>query len=614
MADEIRLRLIGTTDVHANILGYDYYRDAPDPTVGLARAATLIAAARAETENSLLVDNGDFLQGTPLGDYAAKLLTEQPDALHPMISAMNQIAYDAGALGNHEFNYGLDTLDAALKGARFPILSCNVFRPDGAPRFPPWIIIERVCKDETGATRTLKIGVVGFTPPQILQWDQSALAGRVSVGGIAETARRVLPQMRRAGAEIIVALCHSGISRTPPSPREENAAVALAEVGGIDALFAGHQHLLLPGEDFVGAPDVDALRGALAGVPACMAGFWGGHIGLIDLKLVLSDGKWQVASSEVSTRAIFRRDRDGLTSLVAEDVAVAKLTADAHKATLAYVRAPVGDLQAPIHSYFALISDDPSVEIVNTAQRWYVERLVPHVQVLQGLPILSASAPFKCGGRGGPDYFTCVEAGGIAIKHVADLYVYPNGMRVVKVTGAQVREWLERSASLFLRIDPQITAPQPLLDRNAVSYDFDVIDGVSYEIDPTQPARYDDQGRIVDPQARRIVNLRFAVAPLDEQAEFLVVTNSYRANGGGSFPGCDGSSIIYEAPDGNRDALMRYIAETGHVDPRRAPNWHLVAWPAGLTVTFPTSPAAASEPWPAGLKLTPLSKDESGFL
>jgi 2',3'-cyclic-nucleotide 2'-phosphodiesterase/3'-nucleotidase len=420
--------------------------------------------------------------------------------------------------------------------------------------------------------------------------------------------------LRRAGADIVVALCHSGISHAPPVPGEENAATALAKVGGIDAIFCGHQHLLLPGEDFRGAPGVEADRGALAGVAACMPGFWGGHIGVIDLVLRQSDERWRVESFEVCTRAIYHRDGEAIKPLVEEDVDLVDLTQGAHEATLAYVRKPAGELQAPVHSYFALISDDASVEIVNAAQRWYVERLVPHVAALQGLPILSASAPFKCGGRGGPDYYTSVEAGPIAMKNVADLYVYPNGLRVVKVTGAEAREWLERSASIFRRIDAKIGRPQPLLDKNAVSYDFDVFDGVTYEIDATAPARYDDGGHVVAPDAHRIVNLKFRGAPIDEKAKFLVVTNSYRASGGGSFPACDGSTIVFEAPDSNRDALVHYVAETGHVDPRREANWKFVPWPANLIVTYPTAPAAANVFPPPGLRLTPWGDGDGGFL
>ncbi len=610
----LRLRLIGTSDLHANIYPYDYYRDRPDETVGLSKTATLIAAAQAEAANALLLDNGDFIQGTPLGDYFAQTMRDQPGALHPMISVMNALGYDAGALGNHEFNYGLDVLEATLAGAKFPVLSCNIFKPDGGFYFEPFTVLEREMLDEAGARRKIRVGVIGFTTPQIVQWDQSHLVGRATTIGIVEAATLYLPRLRALGVDLVVALCHSGMSKRPPAPGDENAALALAGVGGIDAIVIGHQHLLLPGLDFVGFPGVDADRGALNGVPAFMPGFWGSHLGLVDLRLVEAQAGWRIDSATVALRPIYERDGDAIKAKVEADPTVLSAARAAHEATLTYVRAPVGDIASPMNSYFALVADDPSVQIVNAAQSWYVKRLAATVPALAGLPILSASAPFKCGGRGGPDYYTDVPAGPVAIKHVADLYVYPNGLRVVRVNGEILREWLERSASLYRRIDPQSRDPQPLVDNAFASYNFDVIDGVTYAIDVTQPARYDNDGEVVASAAHRIVDLRFDGKPIEPAQEFLVVTNSYRASGGGNFPGCDGNTIVFEAPDSNRDALVRYIVETGHVDPRSDDNWRFAPWPDEAIVTFETSPAAANVPPPARLSITSLGPAPGGFV
>jgi 2',3'-cyclic-nucleotide 2'-phosphodiesterase/3'-nucleotidase len=277
------------------------------------------------------------------------------------------------------------------------------------------------------------------------------------------------------------------------------------------------------------------------------------------------------------------------------------------------VRSPVGAIAAPINSYFALIADDPSVRIVNAAQTWYVARLAQTVPALAGLPILSAAAPFKCGGRGGPDYYTDVAAGSIAIKDVADLYVYPNSLRVVKISGASLREWLERSASLFLRIDPNSRQRQPLLDEAAPAYDFDVVSGVIYAIDVTQPARYDNDGLLVTAESHRILDLRFQGQPVDPVRSFLVVTNSYRATGGGHFPGCDGSTIVFEAPDANRDALLHYIVETRQIEPNSQCNWRFIPWPSDAIVTFLTSAAAAAAAPPSGVSITPLGSGPGGF-
>ena len=282
----------------------------------------------------------------------------------------------------------------------------------------------------------------------------------------------------------------------------------LARLDGVDAVFLGHQHLLFPGEDFVGVPGADAERGTLHGKPAVMAGFWGSHLGVIDLGLELDAGRWRVAQAQVEARPIARRDASGVAiALVESDASVLDAAEAAHAATLRYVRTPVGRLATPLHTYLALIGDDPTVELVNEAQRAYAAPLAAARADLAALPVLSASSPFKCGGRGGPDFYTDIAQGPIAIKDVADIYPYPNSVRVVKVDGLTLREWLERSASIFRRIDPHARDEQPLLGPAFASYNFDVIDGVEYAIDVTEPARYDELGALVAPQARRIRDL-----------------------------------------------------------------------------------------------------------
>jgi 2',3'-cyclic-nucleotide 2'-phosphodiesterase/3'-nucleotidase len=612
-APRLSLRLMGTSDLHANIFAYDYYRDRPDDRVGLAKTASLIATARAEVENAILLDNGDIIQGTPLGDYVALSRGLGKGDVHPMIAAMNTLGYSACALGNHEFNYGLDFLDAALAGANFPAVSCNIFKPDGSFYVKPWVVLESRFRDDAGAAQNLRIGIIGFTPPQIMQWDQAHLAGRLTTMGIAEAARLYVPQLRAERIDLVVALCHSGISRKPPQPAEENAALALAQVPGIDAIFLGHQHLLLPGADFKDIDGVDIARGALYGAPAFMPGFWGSHLGIIDLELERREGNWRIVSSKTEARPIYARNDREVTPLVAAEPNVLAAAQKAHDDTLAYVRSPVGDIASPIQSFFALVADDPSVQIVNSAQSWYVKRLVASMPALKDFPVLSAAAPFKSGGRGGPDYYTDVKAGAIAIKDVADIYLYPNTLRVVKIDGATLREWLERSAGIFRRIDASATSEQMLVDAAFASYNFDVIDGVTYVIDVTQPSRYDVDGQLIAPDAHRIRDLRFNDQPVDDRQIFLVATNNYRASGGGSFPGCDGSTIVLEAPDANREALVRYIVEMKHVEPKADGNWRFAPWPTSVVATFETSPAAASAAAPFGVKVTPLGPAPGGF-
>ena len=356
----LRLRLLGLTDLHANLYPYDYYRDCPDNSVGLARAASLVAEARREAPNCLLFDDGDILQGTPLGDLAAEAIVADRKAVHPVIAAMNTLDYAVATLGNHDFNYGLEALRRAYAQARFPIVCCNVRKRDGSPWFPPSIVIERVFVDESGTARRLKLGVIGVAPPQIAQWDEAHIRGRLTTVDIVEAVGAELSELG-GRVDLIVVLCHSGISRLASTRGEENAGQDLAKLGGVDALFLGHQHLLLPGEDFAGLPGVDAERGSIEGKPAVMAGFWGGHLGIIDLCLEMDTG-WRVVEAQVAVRPIALRDARGRAiALVESDPSVLEAAKTGHEATLSHIRTPIGKLATRLHTYFALIGDSPTV-------------------------------------------------------------------------------------------------------------------------------------------------------------------------------------------------------------------------------------------------------------
>jgi 2',3'-cyclic-nucleotide 2'-phosphodiesterase (5'-nucleotidase family) len=246
----LRLRLLGLTDLHANLYPYDYYRDCPDDSVGLARVASLVAEARGEAPNCLLFDNGDILQGTLLGDLAAEAMMADPTAIHPIIAAMNTLDYAVATLGNHDFNYGLGTLKRAYGQARFPVICCNMRKSDGSPWFPASVVIERAFVDESATARRLKVGVIGVAPSQIAQWDETHLRGRLTTVDIVEAVRAELGELR-ARVDLLVVLGHSGISRLASTRGEENAGQDLAKLDGVDALFLGHQHRLLPGEDLL---------------------------------------------------------------------------------------------------------------------------------------------------------------------------------------------------------------------------------------------------------------------------------------------------------------------------------------------------------------------------
>ncbi len=617
-SNQAHLRLMETTDIHVHVFPYDYYADKPVDTVGLARTASLVRDVRAEAANALLFDNGDFLQGNPMGDYIAYERGMGEGQTHPAIDAFNALGVDASTLGNHEFNYGLAFLEAALAGAACPVVSANVVTARGETPdqdetlVPPYVILDHQVTDGAGEPQPIRIGVIGFVPPQIMQWDRGHLEGKVETRDIVEAAQAWVPVMKAEGAEIVVALCHSGIGSAEHVPGMENAAVPLAAVEGIDVIFTGHSHLVFPGADFEGFEAVDAAAGTIHGKPAVMAGFWGSHMGLVDLMLERTEAGWTIAEAEVEARPIYLRGEDRTVSPTVESVpAVLEAVEDEHAATLGYIRRPVGRTDAPLYSYFALVADDPSVQIVSKAQEWYIAQMMQGTE-WEGLPILSAAAPFKAGGRGGPDYYTDVAAGDIAIKDVADLYLYPNTVRAVKIDGATVKDWLERSAGMFNRIAPG-AKDAALLNPSFPSYNFDVIDGVTYRIDLSQPSKYGPKGELENPEASRIVDLAFGGAPIDPAQDFIVATNNYRAGGGGSFPGAVQENVVFEAPDTNRDVIVRYIVDQGTVSPEADGNWSFLPM-KDTTVVFDTGPAGQQFAGKVdGVKISAVGASEGGF-
>ncbi|GAA5532975.1 2',3'-cyclic-nucleotide 2'-phosphodiesterase [Deinococcus aluminii] len=611
-AQTVDLRILETTDLHTSALGYDYYQDKPTGEFGLEYTASLIKQARDEKRNTLLYDNGDLIQGNPLGDFVARVQPLKPGQLHPMHAAMRVLKYDAGNLGNHEFNYGLPFLQQVIAAAPMPIVSANAYKDDGTGKpgdnaFTPYLIQRRVVYDTTGRPYVLNVGVIGFLPPQIVNWDKANLDGKIVTTDIVEAARKFVPQMKAQGADIIVAVAHTGIS-ADYQPGQENAATELTKVPGIDVVLSGHSHQEFPGPVYKSIPGADITKGTINGKPVVMAGFWGNDLGIVDLKLDYDrkNQKWTVVDGTASIRPIW--DKTAKKSLVTPDPRIANAVKQAHEGTLAYVRAKVADLAAPITSYWALVQDDPSVQLVSNAQTAYVKAALANTQY-KDLPVLSAAAPFKAGGRGGASYYTDIPAGTLAIKNVADLYVYPNTVQAVLVTGAQLQEWLERSAGQFKQIDPSKTEPQALVDDSFPTYNFDVIDGVTYEIDVTQPSRYNSKGEVANPEAHRIKNLMYQGKPIDPNAQFVVATNNYRASGGGNFPGLNGKNIILQAPDETRQALIKYFMDQKTVNPTADGNWKLTPIP-GATLLYVSSPNAQKN-LPAGATL--LRTRDDGF-
>lgn len=583
----VDLRILATTDLHTNLVNYDYYQDKPVETLGLAKTAVLIEKAKKENPNVLLVDNGDTIQGTPLGTYKAIVDPVEKGEQHPMYAALQALGFEAGTLGNHEFNYGLDYLNRVIETAGLPIVNANVLDPaTGKFIYQPYKIIEKTFTDTQGRLTTVKIGVTGIVPPQILNWDKANLEGKVVVRDSVEAIRDIIPEMRKAGADITLVLSHSGIGDDKYEKGEENEGYQIASLPGVDAVVTGHSHAEFPSGNGSGFyekyPGVDGVNGKINGTPVTMAGKYGDHLGVIDLKLNYTDGKWKVTDSKGSIRKVDTKSN-------VADQRVIDIAKESHQGTINYVRQQVGTTTAPITSYFSLVKDDPSVQIVNNAQLWYAKQELAGTPEAN-LPILSAAAPFKAGTRGDATAYTDIPAGPIAIKNVADLYLYDNVTAILKVNGAQLKEWLEMSAGQFNTIDPNNNQPQNLINTDYRTYNFDVIDGVTYEFDITQPNKYDREGKLANPNASRVRNLKYQGKEIDPNQEFIVVTNNYRSNG--NFPGVREASLNRLLNLENRQAIINYILAVKNINPSADQNWHFADTIKGLDLRFLTADKA----------------------
>lgn len=620
-AATVDLRIIETTDLHGNMMNYDYFKDQYIDTFGLAKTANLIHQAREEVKNSVLVDNGDLIQGSPMADYALNKGLNKGD-IHPVYKALNTLDYVVGNIGNHEFNFGLDFLQKSLAGANFPYVNANVYdAKSNKPFFKQYIILDKKVVDRDGKQHSIKIGYIGFVPPQIMQWDKLNLEGKVIVKDITETAKKLVPEMKEQGADIIVAIPHSGVSAEPYKALAENSVYYLTQVEGINAIMFGHSHGVFPSEDFKSLPNTDINTGNINNIPAVMPGQWGSHLGVVDLVIEGDKSNWKVVSGKSQARPIF--DSKNKKALVDADKNITKVLKDDHEGTREFVGKPIGKVSTDINSYLALIEDTSALQIISDAQIDYVKQFVQGDPDLDGLPILSAIAPFKAGGRkNDPTAYVDVKKGDLTFRNAADIYLYPNILSAVKITGKEVKEWLECSAGVYNQIDINSSKPQYLINWDKFrTYNFDTIDGVSYEIDITKPARYDGSCQLINPESERIINLTYQQKTIDPNQAFLIATNNYRAYTG-AFPGTGGKNVKFNSPDDLRVILSAYITnytkKQGQVDVTVDNNWRIapITSQTKLDIRFESSPTDEAKTYIETYSLYPtkfVEKDNLGF-
>ena len=538
-----RLRILATTDLHMQLRGFDYFTDRPTTDDGMTRIATLMRETRAASEANgdvvIALDNGDSLQGTPLEEQALHAI----GGPHIFYRALDLMRYDAAGLGNHDFNFDLNHLEASLRNAPVPILCTNARRVDGG-HLPVrrWTILDRVLFGHP-----LRIGIFSVLPPQTLIWDADHLAGHMAIDDITASARLAIKTLRQDGCDIVVALAHTGLGERKELAGQENALWPLSQLEGLDAIIAGHTHLHLP--DPAAPEGSDMARGVLNDTPVVMPGVGGAHLGIIDLDLVQEGKTWQVVGHQSQLRE----------APALEDAALSEMTAPIHHATRTHLAQPVGHTPVPLHSYFGLLAPSPALALVAAAKAHALREIA---DLPSDIPLISSVAPAKMGGRGGPANYVDIPAGDLSLRHVFDLSFFPNRLAAVIVTGAQLADWIEMSAGIYHQITPGRHG-QPLMDPSRPAHGSDLFYGVQYALDLSQPARFEMSGALINPAHRRLKWLTHKGAAVQPDDRFIVALSSYRANGGGNVRALRQAQRLEIPHLLVRDALKNYLT-AGH--------------------------------------------------
>ncbi|MFF9169072.1 MULTISPECIES: bifunctional metallophosphatase/5'-nucleotidase [unclassified Streptomyces] len=538
------LTVMGTTDLHGHVFNWDYFKDAEyadkaGNAMGLARISTLVNQVRAEKgrENTLLLDAGDTIQGTPLTYYYAKVdpITAAGGPVHPMAAAMNAIGYDAAALGNHEFNYGIETLRRFEEQLDFPLLGANaVDAKTLRPAFPPFVMKTFRVK----GARPVKVAVLGLTNPGIAIWDKAYVQGKLAFPGLEEQAAKWVPKLRSMGADVVIVSAHSGTSGTSSYgdqvPYVENAAANVAQkVPGIDAILVGHAHLEIPELRVV---NEQTGKTVVLSEPLCFAE----RLTLFDIELVFRRGCWEVESVAASLR-------DSKT--VADDPRITQLLEQQHAKVVAYVNQVVGKATATLTTVDARYTDAPIIDLITKVQEDVVKAALAGTQYAS-LPVIAQASPFSRTSQ--------IPAGDVTIRDLSSLYVYDNTLVAKLMTGAQVRAYLEYSAEYFVQTAPgAVVDVEKLTNANGrPDYNYDYVSGLRYDIDIAQPA------------GSRIKNLTFGGAPLDDAQQFVLAVNNYRANGGGAFPFVASAKELWSESTEIRTRIAEWVTAKGVLDPK----------------------------------------------
>lgn len=546
---------MATTDVHGNVLDWDYFRDRPGSAlygtgIGLARASTIINAIRDRegAESVIVVDNGDTIQGTPLSYYYARV--ERVTATgrdHPLAVAYNTIGYDAQVVGNHDFNYGLDLLGAYEQDLDFPLLGANVLdATTGQPTLPPYTLVTRRVPGHEPVT----VGVLGLTTPGSMVWDKRSLEGKVTIEDMVTSAATWVPRMKAAGADVVVVLSHAGIGSTSyaiDGLGAENAADRIAQVPDIDAIVMGHTH---------GSVVADHVTNTTTGAEVLLTQPlpWAQQVSEITFRLEQVHGRWVVGGSRAEVHE---------SGGVEPDRAVVDAVQPYHDAAVAYINEVIATSTRELPAATSRFQDTAIMDYVQMVQtRTVTEALAggPYVD----LPVLSIVAPFS--------RTAVFPEGDVTVRDMAGLYLYDNTLEAVLMTGSQVKHYLEFSARYYGGVQPG-TAFDPETHTGVGhdglpgwDYNYDILSGVDYCIDLARPV------------GDRIVDLTLEGTAVSADQRFVVAVNSYRRAGGGNFPHISTAPVVYDEQQEIRQLLIDWASANGTIDPDDffVDNWALL--------------------------------------
>lgn len=523
--------ILSTTDLHGNILPLDYYTNKPDAR-GLARAATIIRQARRENPDAILLDSGDTIQGTPLVYYHHRKNSAPPD---PMILAMNELGYTAMAVGNHEYNFGLNILEKARREARFPVLSANTYKKGTDETYHrPYVV------KEVGGVR---VGILGLTTPGIPAWENvENYAGLEFREPVSEARKWVALLREKERADVVVIAMHMGLeedlrtgARNPGQVPSENAALAVArEVPGVDVVLMGHTHREVPSL-------------VVGGVQFAQANRWGSHVARVDLYLEKTGGpndRWRIASRQSRTIPV-----EGVEA----DAEIERLAAPYDQETQNWLNRQIGETAETLTAAGAQFRDSALLDLIH------------RVQLDAGKADVSMAAVFN------PK--ASIARGPVTVRDIAGLYVYENTLVVIEVTGRQLKEALEHSAKYFKPYAPG-AAPADLVDEKIPGYNFDIAEGVTYDLDISRPV------------GDRIRNLKFKDNEVRPDQKFKLATNNYRVNGGGGYAMYKGAPVLYRSGEEIRELIVDWVERHRQIPHEPTNNWRLL--PAA-----PTAPASS---------------------